>query len=409
MSRKATIVAGTLIFTGITLTAGALAIYKYVALHGPPPPTHVPSESVEVVEARQVQWNPTADLVGTVFALRSVSVRNELAGRVTAVKFESGTVVEAGDTLLTFDDSSDRADLVAAQAEVRVAQANVAVADARVRLAESELNRLTTAVASNAVSEMEVDRAASELDRAKADRERLVAEVDAANARVAQVQARLDKLVLKAPFRGRTGIRTVHEGQFLAEGSDVVMLEEVSDRIYLDFAIPQDYIDQVQPGTAVMATGDLLGDAPVRIEVMALDATVNNSTRNVRVRAIVNNPGERLRPGMFVQIRVPVDEPKPYIVVPATAVRRASYADQVYVVAPDADGPPGQLKAHQRFVTLGPSVGEDVIVLKGVDAGERVAATGSFKLSDGALVIPVEVQSAHAAAAVAQTRASRMD
>lgn len=395
--RSSTIAAGAAVFVVIAAVGGGLAAFKVRALSADAAQGWEPAESVQVVAAREVSWRPTADLVGTVVSLRSVEVQNELAGVVREVRFESGAIVEAGGVLLTLDDTVEQADLAAAEASVRVAEASVESADARLRLAQAELRRVQEIAQARIASEIDLDRARSELDRATADKTRAAAEVDQARARVAQVQARLAKLTLRAPFRGRTGLRYVHEGQYLKDGTTIVALEEVAERIYLDFAIPQDHAPRVQPGASVMASAPVLGPAPVRIEVAAVDAAVDNGTRNIRVRAVLDNPGGVLRPGMFIQLRVPVSDPRPYVVVPATAVRRSSYADQLFVVVPgDA---PEQLRAKQRFVTLGPTIGDDVIVLEGVRAGEQVAATGSFKLRDGALVMPAAPPAAGTVAA----------
>lgn len=368
------------------LAAGGYAVVRTRHVNAEPPPdapAFEPFEAAQIVEARKITWLETADLVGTVFALRSVTVRNELAGVVTHVGFQSGDVVEAGHVILKQDDTTDLADLEAVKASARVAEASIAQAEAEIRLAEVELQRLT-GVQSRAIAEVEIDRARTRLDTARADLGRWHAELDQARARVAQVEARLAKLTIKAPFRARAGIRTVHEGQYLGEGTSVVDLQELTDRIYLDFAIPQEYAPRVIPGTVVMATGDALGPDPTPIEVVAADATVNYETRNLRVRAIVDNPGGRLVPGMFVQVRVPIAEPREFVAVPSTAIRRAAYGNSVFVITPDEHGTP---RAHQRFVTLGQSVGEDVIVLGGLEPGERVAAAGSFKLRDGVKVM----------------------
>ncbi len=345
-----------------------------------------PAESVQIVEARQVNWQPTADLVGTAFALRAVTVRNELAGTVKFVGFESGSEVEPGHVLLKQDDSIDQADLKAAQANVRVAEANIVQADAQIKLAELELERLSR-VGTKSVAEVEVDRARARLDTTKADRTKWLAEVDQAKARVAQVEARLAKRTIVAPFRARVAMRTVHEGQYLAEGTDVVMLQELTDKIYLDFAIAQEYAPRVAIGMTVMATGDLLGPTPVPIRVVAVDAAVNYDTRNLRVRALVDNPKGALVPGMSVQVRVPIDTSKEFTVVPSMAIRRAAYANSVFIVSTD-EKDPAAMRAHQKFVTLGPSVGEEIIVLDGLKPGDRIAAAGSFKLRDGAKVMP---------------------
>lgn len=377
------------LFAGLAVVGGGLAFVKYRAIRHEMANAQQfePPQSVELATAREISWQRTSDLVGTVIAQRSVMVSNELAGTVKSVGFESGSIVEPGAVLLTLDDSTDRADLAAAQASVRVAQRNVESADARLTLAESEARRMQSAADRIAATAIELERSNSEVVKARADRERAVAEVELAQARATQVQTRLDKMTIKAPFRGRTGLRNTHEGQYLAEGASVVALESVGDTIFLDFAIPQEYMERVKPGVSVMATGDVLGPEPVRIEVVAVDAAVNNSTRNVRVRSIVDNRDDRLRPGMFVQVNVPVDAPVPVIVVPAGAVRRSSYADQVFVAVPGEQ--PGTFRAKQRFVKLGPNIGDEIVIREGLADGETVAASGAFKLRDGALLAPV--------------------
>lgn len=387
--KRSSFAAAVAVFVCLGAVGGGLAWYKKTSLESQAGGAgYEPAETVEVAEARSVLWQPTADLVGTVVSLRSVRVSNELAGVVKRVGFESGGIVEAGQVLLELDDSTDRADLAAAQASVRVAEATVAALDARLRLTETEVRRMEGAAQANAAAQIELDRLMAELEESRAERERLLAEVDAARARAEQVQTRLNKMTIRAPFRGRAGLRSIHEGQYLAEGTPVVQLEEIADQIYLDFAIPQEHLARVRPGVSVLATGEVLGPEPVRIEVVAVDATVDHSTRNIRVRCIVDNREERLRAGMFVRIRVPTDEPRPYVTVPATAARRMSYADQVFELVPGEQ--PGMMRAKQRFVRLGPTIGDDVIVLEGLEAGKVVAASGAFKLRDGSLVSPAQ-------------------
>jgi membrane fusion protein (multidrug efflux system) len=386
--RRSSVLAGVSLFVGLAVVAGGLAAYKMrrgePAAPGGGGGGFEPAESVQLIEAREVNWQPEADLVGTVIAIRSVLVRNEIAGRATFVGFDSGSTVEEGQVLLRQDDTTAKADLDAAKAKVRVAEASVAESDSQITLAEVEFERLSK-VQARAVAEVELDRAKSKLDTARAGHTRWQAEVDQSKAQVAQLEARLAKLTMTAPFRARAGMRSVHEGQYLAEGADVVALQELTDKIYLDFAIPQEYAPRVSIGTTVMATAELLGRDPFPIKVVAVDATVNNDTRNLRVRAIVNNPGGTLVPGMFVPVRVPIDATKAFVAIPSMAVRRAAYANSVFVVTPDEHG---DKRVHQRFIALGQTIGENVIVLEGLKAGEMVAGAGSFKLRDGAKLMP---------------------
>lgn len=388
--KRSSVVTAAALFLGLAVVGGGLALYQYRKINAPAQPHMEFPEAVQVVVAREAPWQPTSDLIGTVLSLRSVHLSNELAGRIDKVLFENGAVVEAGQVLVKLDDSTDRADLAAAQASVRVAEASKEVANARLQLAQTELRAMRQAGEANAAAEIELDRSNAEFKAAQAELTRAGAEADQARARVAQVEARLAKMEMKAPFRARAGLRMVHDGQYIQDGTMITQLEEITEEIYLDFAIPQEYLPRVRTGMTVKATGELLGPAPVDIKVVAVDSSVSNETRNIRVRGVVDNKDQRLRPGMFIQVRVPVDEAKPFVMIPSTAVRRSSFSDQVFVVTEEK---PNELRAKQRFVKLGPAVGEDVIVLEGVKAGEKIASSGSFKLRDGGLVMPKDPKS----------------
>ena len=390
--KASTIIAGVVLFLGLGLGIGGLALHKKRAIEAASQggPAYEPMEAVDIVEVGQGPWQPTADLVGTVFAIRSVKVSNELAGVVTSVGFNSGVIVEKGQPIVTLDDATDRADLEAAKAAVRVAEANMQATQPRIELAKRMVERIKS-LEGRAMAEADRDRAESDLATGQADKLRWQAEVDQAKARIAQVETRMAKMKIVSPFRAKAGFRFVHEGQYLREGSDIALLQEVTDQIYLDFAIPQEYASRVKPGVAVMATNTMLGPEPTRIEVVAVDATVDNETRNLRVRAIVDNRKGLLSPGMFIQIRVPTEDSKQYQMVPTAAVRRSTYGESVFLVGPDKDG---KLRATEHFVKLGTSAGDKVIVLEGLKGGEKVAASGSFKLRNGGLVAPPQAASA---------------
>ena len=393
--KLSTVLAGFAVFATLGVVGGGLALYKKsqieASMNAPPPPEW--AEAARTAPAREIDWQPMSDLVGTAFSIRSVLLSNEVAGTVSDVHFDSGSIVEKDSVILTLDDSTQQADLAAAEAAVRVAESNVAVGRSRLQLAEVELNAVREASEANASTPIEMDRKQSEVQSAKAEVDRLLAEVDQARSRADQARVAIEKHVIRAPFRARAGIRTVHEGQYLAEGTGFVRLEEISDRIYLDFAIPQEYLARVRPGLKVMATSAVLGGVPVAIEVVAIDATVSNETRNARVRGVIDNPQVQggaaedrlIRPGMFLQIRVPVDTASKVVAVPATAVRRATFGDHVWIVLPAES--PDVMRAKQRPVRLGPAIGDDVIVLEGLKAGEIIATSGSFKLREGVKVI----------------------
>ncbi|MCK6478014.1 MAG: efflux RND transporter periplasmic adaptor subunit [Phycisphaerales bacterium] len=386
--KKQTIVAAVLVLGGVFAVGGSLAWWKYREIEKArnQPPMPEPPESVQVVEAQTVTWQPTARLSGTVVALQSVVLKNEVAGTVREVRFESGQRVKQGDILVTLDDSTEQADLAAAEATRRVAEASIVAAKADLAWSEANYNRMLQASEARVAPIADVDRARSELEGNRGRLARAEAELEQAQAQVLQVKTLIDKKTIRAPFDALVGLRNIHPGQYLAEGSEIAGLQAVSDRIYLDFALPQDQAFRVKPGDVVMANADVLGPNQVRIEVVALDAVANATTRNIRVRSIVENTGQILRPGMFVDVSVPVGTSGEFVAVPITAVRRASYGDHLFIVLPGEK--PGELRARQRFVRLGPSLGQQVIVAEGIKPGERVAAEGSFKLRENSLVMP---------------------
>jgi len=365
-------------------------------------PHSKPPSFVEVATAEASQWQPKARLVGTVFPKRSVTVSNEVTGVVTEVGFDSGVTVEPGQVLVKLDTRTEEADLAAAEAAERLAKASVDSAAANARVAETSLNlaksnqrRYADAAAARSVSESEVDRINAEVEKATADLEReraaivrAKAELDQSAARALQIRTTIAKKTLTAPFRGQAGMRTIHQGQYIGEGTSIVLLTEVTDDIYLDFAVPQEYAVLVTPGMVVKASSNVLG-GNVEIKVESMDATVNPSTRNVRVRSVVDNKAQRLKPGMFIEVEVPTALPMSVVVIPTSAVRRAAYGDHVFVLEPgDPKSPmPGSMIAKQRMVTLGVDLEGKVVVTKGLAVGDKVASNGSFKLTEGDTVL----------------------
>jgi membrane fusion protein (multidrug efflux system) len=398
------LLAGTALILALLAVIGVIAGLKYREMHKPAPPPFIPPQSVELVQAKSESWQPTARLVGTVIAKRSIMLSNELAGNVTEVDFDTGSIVEPGQVLIKQDISTETADLEAAKAAEKLAVAAIDVANADIKVAQSDLdwainNQKRFKEAGSGVSAAELDKAEADLRKAHADLDRgnsslikAQADRESAAARVQQIQTKIDKKTLKAPFKAQASIRTVHPGQYLAEGAQIVGLMEVTDDIYLDFAVPQEYAARVAPGMVVVASSEVLGSKDVRITVISLDSQVNPPTRNVRIRSTIADPQHKLKQGMAIDVEVPTELPREVVVIPSTAVRRAAFGDHVFVITPsDQPSPPGMppgMVAHQRMIKLGPDLGGRVIVEEGLKAGEQIAAAGSFKLRDQAPVFP---------------------
>jgi membrane fusion protein (multidrug efflux system) len=313
-----------------------------------------PMESITVASATERENRRTTTSIGTVIALRSITLRNELSGTVREVRLTPGQIVEEGTLLVALDVSVEEAELKAQRAQAA--------------LAESQLDRLQRAVQSRATSELEVDRARSERD--------------VALAQIARTQAVIARKTIRAPFRARAGMSDVHPGQYLNEGTPLTTLQGVDDASHVDFAVAQQVAAglKVDDGVEVWAAG---ATSPVAAKIVAIDSRIDRATRNALVRARIEGNGHAPSPGASVRVRVPVGPATRAVAVPVSALRKGPGGDHVFVIAAGKDGKP---RAHVRPVESGAVLGDEVLIHAGLVAGDQVAASGSFKLREAVLV-----------------------
>jgi membrane fusion protein, multidrug efflux system len=315
-----------------------------------------PAEAVEAAQAREIVWQPSASAAGTVVAKRFVRLSNTLAGPVESVAFESGQLVKEGQVLLRLDTGRERAELKSALADIDFARIT--------------LERMERLVETRAISQSELDRSRAQLEQAQA--------------RAAVLREQIEDRMIRAPFAGRVGLRDVHPGQFLAEGTELTTIESVSTDVDVDFRLAQEIAAQLAVGGEITLSGGAL-ERPTAARIIAIDARADEASRNVRVRAEAKGLGTILKPGAFVDVQVASAAPRKVLAVPLSAVRRAAYGDHVYVIGDPKPKENGS-RVAQRFVRTGPVVGKDIVVLEGLERGDRVATTGAFKLNDGSLV-----------------------
>ena len=217
-------------------------------------------------------------------------------------------------------------------------------------------------------------------------------DTDAANlksalAQVNEQQAVINKKVLRAPFAGHLGLRMVDLGQYLTAGTAVVTLQSL-DPIYVDFYLPQQALDEIAVGQTVAARIDTYPGQRFAGEISAINPKVDSNTRNVQVRATLKNPDRKMMPGMYATVSIVVGTPQRYVTVPQTAITFSSYGNTIYLVDNKAPaGAPPQLVARQTFVTTGPTRGDQIAILKGVNEGDTVVTAGQIKLRNGSGVV----------------------
>ena len=317
-----------------------------------------PPEAVTTIVAVQEDWPTTLSAIGTMAAVKGVTISADLPGTVERILFDSGQAVETGQVLAVLDTRQEQAQLAAFEAQ-------------------SELARLTFERMQGLLNERVVSRA--EFDHATAEHRQ-------ADAQVREVRAAIDRKTIRAPFSGILGIREVNLGQYLAGGDALVTLQALNP-IYVNFGVPQQSAGQIPVGRAVRLTADGAPGVVWTGRVTAMDALVDEATRNIRMQATLANPDGRLRPGMFVQTEVALGASHPVVALPASAISYAPYGDSVFIVAElkGEDGKPYR-GVRQQFVKLGPARGDQVAVLSGVKPGEEVVTSGVFKLRNGAAV-----------------------
>ena len=311
-----------------------------------------PVESVTLAVARERQYRPTTTSVGTILALTSITLRNELSGTVRQVTLVPGQVVEGGTVLVALDVSVEEAELAAETAQADLAKTTLA-----------RLERLREAQATSQ----------EEVDQARAAR-------DVALAQIERTRAIIAKKTIRAPFRARVGLADVHPGQYLNEGTELTTLQGIDAATNVDFTVAQAVAAELHAGEpiTVYAAND---PRPMTARIVAVDARIDPTTRNAMVRARI--PSHAPAPGASVRIEVPVGPPTTVVAIPVSALRKGPGGDHVFLIVADSAG---RSRAHDQPVQSGPVLDDEVVILNGLTPGQRVATSGSFKLREAVLV-----------------------
>lgn len=317
-----------------------------------------PPESVATAKSELANWRASRTATGSMVAVHAVTLGAESGGTVREILFDSGALVKKGTVLVKLDTSTEQAQLQSAHADSALAKANLQ----RVRsLRQSGANT--------------------------------PADLDSSEARAKQTEAAVEillttiaKKTIRAPFDGRVNIRQVELGQIISPGTPITSLHSVSP-MYAEFSLPQQALAEVKVGQKIQMTVDIFPGSKWEGEVSVINPEVEVATRNVRIRATVENPDARLAPGMFVNVEALSSDDHQVVIIPATSVIYAPYGDSVFVVE-EKKKPDGKiaLTARQRFVRLGARRGDFVAVVSGISPGESMISSGAFKVRNGAEV-----------------------
>jgi len=320
-----------------------------MAAKEPPPVT------VTTTEAVTTEWQPELKAVGTLRAVKGVTVSPEVAGRVTGIDFRSGEQVAEDDLLVTLNTDTEEAEVRRLQAEKD--------------LAETQLRRQRELLRRDQTSQSAVDEA--------------TAQVKSLTAQIDRERSLIAKKRIRAPFEGVIGIRHVDLGEYVSPGASLVTLQALQP-LYVDFNLPQQQLDQVREGLTVHLTVDTYSGRRFTGKVSAIDPEVAQETRNFAVRATLPNAEERLRPGMFADVAVQLPRQEEVVTLPQTAIVSNPFGDSVFLVQP-GEGEESST-VTKRFVRTGARRGDQVAISQGVEPGQTVVTSGQLKLQESAAI-----------------------
>ncbi len=312
-------------------------------------------QTVSTITARYEEWSPGTETIASLTAVRGADLSAEVSGVVAEIYFSQGDEVTEGTPLLQLRAADDLAKLQSLKAEQD--------------LAKLTYQRNQAQFLAKAVSQQTIDNDKATLAKLTAS--------------VAEQQALVNKKLIRAPFAGRLGIRLVDTGQYLNAGTAIVTLQAL-DSLYVDFFLPQQMLSKVAIGQSVHIKVDAYSEQDFVGKVAFINSKVDINTRNVQIRARLDNPKRQLLPGMYATVNIAIDKVQKQITLPNSVITFNSYGSTVFLIETDKDK---KLTAKQVFVTTGATRGDQVAIVKGIKEGDTVVTSGQIKLRNGSSVL----------------------
>ncbi len=309
-------------------------------------------QAVSEAVVAQRSFSDQIRVLGVARGRRSVNITSSTSELITRVLFTDGQRVAAGTPLV--------------QLQAREEDAGVGEARAQVDQARSMYNRYKTLSDRGFASPMMVEQYETELATARAA--------------LAAAQARQGDRTIRAPFAGVLGLSTVTAGTLVNPGGIIATLDDI-DVVRVDFPIPERYLSVLRPGVPITATIDAYGDETFSGRIALIDTRVNEQTRSVTARAEIPNPGGRIRPGMAVRVAVQQGQ-RTSVAAPEAAVQYEGEGAFVYRIARGENGS----TAQRVEVEAGAVEGGFVEILSGLNAGDRIVASGLNRIQPNAPV-----------------------
>jgi membrane fusion protein (multidrug efflux system) len=307
---------------------------------------------VSVTKIKTDTWQPFIKATGNLQSYQGTTIKSETNGRITKINFHSGDHVKSGQILVELDNVTQKGKLDYAKAQLK--------------LSELTYQRNQKLVNTQAISKSDFDTARYTYQSNKAE--------------VEQSQSEFDKTIIKAPFDGILGLSDIAVGDYISQSDTIVNIQQL-DPMYVDFTIPEKFIRTIKHGLKVTIVPNSYPNKKFDGEVYAYDSNINTDTGTLEVRATVPNHEYLLLPGNFVEVTLYTKDSKQVLTIPQTAVNYSATGDYVYRVINN--------KAVKSVITLGPQIGQSLIVKTGLSANDTVISAGTNKVHNGSDVHPV--------------------
>jgi membrane fusion protein, multidrug efflux system len=346
------------ITTLVVLAAAALAAWIWFASgNSSSAPQRAAAEDrppvpVVAVEALARELVDEVEALGTTRAREAVEITPRIASVITAIRFQEGQLVAAGEVLVELDNAEERANL---------AEAEATVIDSR-----AQFRRARELLDTRTVSESQVQQ--------------LEATMNADEARLRAAQARFEQTLVRAPFAGRVGLRQVSPGSLVSPGTAITTLDDLT-RVRLDFTVPESFLGVLEPGLPIRARSVAFQDREFDGHVTTVNTRVDPVTRAVTIRADLPNDDGLLKPGMFLTVRL-AGQSRERVLIPEAALVPEGDRQHVYVVRDE--------RAWRTDVVVGRRLRGEVEILEGLRAGDRVIVEGTQKVANGGRVTSAE-------------------
>lgn len=322
---------------------------------------HPPAATISATTAHHKDWQSYLTTVGTLMAINGVDISPETAGVVEEIHFSSGQLVKKNDTLLTLRNDVEVANLKSNQARLQLAQIN--------------FDRAKELYHKHAASKAQLDTNLAELLEAQGN--------------VESIQARIKQKIITAPFDGKLGIRQVNLGQYVAPNTMLVTLQSLNP-LYVMFNIPEQYLTRLFIGQDIDVTVNFgNGEKIIKGKITAINAKIEQATRNILVEATVSNDQNELYPGMYGFVKIWLPSHQNTIVIPQTAISYSLSGDYIFIIRDENKSThlKSDLHVYRQYVQVGERRGDEVAILEGLNDGDQIVTAGQLKLQNGTAVL----------------------